>query len=156
MPDWIGHVTAAWIICRLLSLKYKEFDTTNTVLVMIGSILPDLYKVVIFFPGMKNLLMILHIPVGTLIVAGIFSILFLDKKKAFLLLTLGILTHYILDMLQLDFNGGMYLLFPFSWYQFTFSLITTDNVYFTLGMLATAVLVYIITFLINKKIDNSR
>lgn len=150
MPDWIGHVTAAWIICRLLSLKYNEFNTANTILVMIGAILPDLYKSFIFYPAMNNYLMILHLPIGTLIVAGMFSILFFDKKKAFLLLTLGFLTHYILDVLQMDFNGGMYFLFPFNWYQLTFGLITTDNWYVTLFILGVAGVVYIVTTLLNK------
>lgn len=154
MPDWIGHVASAWILCRILSLKYKEFNTANTVLVMIGSILPDLYKIFIFYPGMENYLMIFHLPIGTLIVAGMLSIFFHDKKKAFLLFTLGFITHYVLDMLQMDFNGGMFIFYPFNWYQLTFGLISTDNWYFTLLILGIAVLVYVATkYIKNEKVS---
>lgn len=151
MPDWVGHVLSAWILCRILSLKYEEFNTANIVLVMIGSILPDLYKSFIFFPDLKNYLMIIHLPIGTLIIAGMLSIFFIDKKRAFLLFTLGILTHYFLDMLQMDFSGGIFIFYPFNWYQFTFGLISTDNWYFTLSILGFAVLVYAVTRFIKMK-----
>jgi hypothetical protein len=151
MPDWIGHVASAWILCRILSLKYEEFNTANTVLVMIGSILPDLYKSFIFFPWMNHYLMIIHLPIGTLIIAGILSILFLDKQRAFLFFTLGFVTHYLLDMLQMDFNGGMFIFYPFNWYQITFGLITTDNWYFTLLILGISIIVYLVTTFVKQE-----
>lgn len=155
MPDWIAHVTAAWILCRLLNLKYKEFNTANTVLVMIGSLLPDLYKFVIpidlFMPGFNDYFAILHIPAGTLIIAGIISLLFEEKKKAFLLFSLGVFTHYVLDVLLVNINGGMYLFYPLSWEQLKLGLVATDDWHFTLGVLAVGVVVYIITAVINKK-----
>jgi hypothetical protein len=118
---------------------------------MIGSILPDLYKSFIFFPGMNYYLMIIHLPIGTLIIAGILSILFLDKQRAFLFFTLGFVTHYLLDMLQMDFNGGMFIFYPFNWYQITFGLITTDNWYFTLLILGISILVYLVTTFVKQE-----
>jgi len=47
MPDWIAHVLVAWTCCTLLGFKYKQFNTPNTVIAMIGSLIPDLFKLVI-------------------------------------------------------------------------------------------------------------
>lgn len=154
MPDWIVHVTVAWMLCRVLNLKFKEFNSANTILVMIGSLLPDLFKFVIFLPNYRDYLEILHIPFGTLIVAGIFSLFFENKKMAFLMLSVGVVTHYILDMLVFDVNGGLYLFYPLNWYQIKFGLIASDDWHFTVLVLFAALLIYIITKYIknhNKK-----
>jgi len=45
MPDWITHIAVAYILCTLLGFKYKEFNTGNTVLAMVGSVIPDFIKV---------------------------------------------------------------------------------------------------------------
>ena len=41
--DWMAHVAFVFIVCALLALKWPVFGGRNTVLVMIGALLPDLF-----------------------------------------------------------------------------------------------------------------
>jgi hypothetical protein len=47
MPDWITHVLVAWTVCTVLSFKFKQFNSANTVICMGGALIPDVYKIVI-------------------------------------------------------------------------------------------------------------
>ena len=44
--DWMAHIAFAFILCALLALRWPVFGGRNTVLVMIGAVLPDIFKVV--------------------------------------------------------------------------------------------------------------
>ena len=149
MPDWITHIAVAYTLCTILGFKYKQFNTANTVIAMVGSILPDLVKVGLvgeyFGFGIWNFLWPIHLPVGSLIIAGIISLLFQNKKTTFLFLSLGVATHYVLDMLNYNVSGGMALLYPFYWGQWQFHLISTDNFYLPLAALLLALIVYLIS-----------
>lgn len=153
MPDWVTHVAVAWTLCRVLSFKYKEFNSANTLIVITGALIPDISKVAL---GLRLLgidsdyFATIHVPTGSLIVAGIFSLLFPEKKKAFLFLGLGILTHYILDGLLEHVSGGMYLLFPFSWWSWQLELTTSADYWVTLIAVSIAVIVYLIGRVVDK------
>ncbi|MEN4005939.1 MAG: hypothetical protein PQ964_01035 [Methanobacteriaceae archaeon] len=46
MPDWITHVLVAWTICTVSGF-FKQFNPANTVICMVGALIPDVYKIVI-------------------------------------------------------------------------------------------------------------
>lgn len=156
MPDWVTHIAVAWTICRILSFKYEDFNAANTMIVITGALIPDFSKVILVFKmlsvDLSEYLSIIHIPTGSVIVAGMLSMLFPDKKKTFLFLGLGILTHYCLDMLLEHVSGGIYLLFPFNWWQWQLEITNSSDYWVTLLALCIAGLVY----LIGKEIDRKK
>lgn len=155
MPDWVVHVAVAWSLCRVLRLRYQEFNPGNTVLVMVGSIFPDAIKVSIPIELMGfdlwDYIYVFHLPVGTFLLAGIASLFFQDKKKAFLFLSLGIVTHYLLDLLLIQVGYGMPLFYPLSWMGFTLNLVPNDDYYITIVALILALVVYLVTNGLNQK-----
>jgi hypothetical protein len=148
MPDWVTHIAVAWIICRLLSFKYEEFNAANTMLVITGALIPDFSKLILVFKffglDLSEYLSIIHIPTGSVIVAAMMSMLFPEKKKAFLFFGLGIFTHYSLDIILEHVSGGIYLLFPFSWWQWQLEITNSSDSLITLLTLCIAGLVYLI------------
>ncbi len=99
MPEWIAHIIAAWIPCRLLRYKYPIFNPANTTIALVGSIMPDAVKIAIPLEYMgfylSHSLNPLHMPLGSIILAGLVSLFFSERKLVFLFLLLGICTHYI-------------------------------------------------------------
>ena len=149
MPDWITHVLAAWTLCTVLGFKYKEFNTPNTVMAMIGSLIPDLFKIVIplNYLGIyiENLIYPVHLPVGSIIIVSIIALFFKEKKTVFMFLLLGAFTHYILDSLLINLNDGMPLLFPFSWERFQYPIIPVDDYNVTIIAIILALTIYLIS-----------
>lgn len=149
MPDWITHIAVAYILCTLLGFKYKEFNTGNTALTMVGSVIPDFIKVGIITEylgiGVWDFIAPIHLPIGSFIIAGILSLFFKERKTAFLFLSLGVITHYGLDLLLRNVSGGIYLFYPLYWGQWQLGLVATDD--FTISMVAliVAVVVYMIS-----------
>ena len=156
MPDWVTHIVVAWTLCRILSFKFKEFNAANTLIVITGALIPDIFKIVIIlqFIGIDatDYFEILHIPTGSVIVAGMLSLFFPERKKAFLFLGLGVLTHYVLDSSLEHVSGGMYLLFPLNWLQWQLELTTSSDYMITLIALLIAGMVYII----GREVDRRR
>lgn len=159
MPDWVVHVAVAWTLCRVLRFKYSQFNPGNTALVMVGSIFPDALKISILFEllGLDwwDYLYVLHLPVGTFLLAGIFALFFQEKKTAFLFLSLGILTHYALDLLLFQLGNGIYLFYPVSWMGFSANLVPNDDYYITIVALMVALLVYLMSKWIENKQDEN-
>lgn len=155
MPDWVVHVCVAWTLCRILRFKYPQFNQGNTALVMIGSVFPDAVKISILLELMGldwwDNIYVLHLPIGSFLLAGIVSLLFKEKKIAFIFLSLGILTHYALDMLLVQVGYGMPLFYPTSWTGFTLNLIYSDDYNITIVALAVALLVYLVSNWVEKK-----
>jgi hypothetical protein len=159
MPDWMVHVAVAWSLCRILRLHYGEFNQANTVLVMVGSIFPDAIKISIPLEllgfDLWNYIYVFHLPVGSFLLAGIFSLFFQEKREAFLFLSLGIITHYLLDLLLIQVGYGMSLFYPLSWMGFTLNLVPNDDYYITIVALVVALVVYLATNWIESR-DNSQ
>ena len=156
MPDWVTHIVVAWTLCRILSFKYKEFNASNTLIVITGALIPDIFKIVIvlqlFGIDATDYFQTIHIPTGSVIVAGMISLFFPERKKAFLFLGLGVLTHYILDSLLEHVSGGLYLLFPFSWWQWQLEVTTSSDYLVT----AIALLIAGLVYLIGREVDRRR
>lgn len=146
MPDWITHILVAWTLCTILGFKYKQFNPANTAVCMVGALIPDTFKIVIPLGFMsihaENLLMPFHLPIGSFIIASIFTLFFKERKLILSFLVLGVLTHYALDLLLTNLNGGMALLFPFSWSTWQLDIIPDDDFHITILAIGLALIVY--------------
>jgi hypothetical protein len=158
MPDWIVHVLVAWTLCTILGFKYKQFNTPNTVIAMIGSLLPDLFKVVIPLEYLGiyigDFIYPIHLPIGSLIIASIIALFFKERKIVFLFLLFGVFPHYLLDLFLVNLNGGMTLLFPFSWQRLEFGIIPVDDYNITIITIILALVVYTASKTIKKSPDS--
>ncbi|MDI9436460.1 MAG: hypothetical protein QM405_00095 [Euryarchaeota archaeon] len=157
MPDWMVHVAVAWTLCRVLRFRFTQFDTPNTILVMVGSLMPDVVKIVMLFNTMGHdwwsYIYALHQPLGSFLVAA-FACLFFEKKRdVFLFFSLGVLSHYALDLFLLQISGGLYLFFPFNWICFSLDLVPNDDYTITVVALGVALLVYVLGRWVEKKQD---
>lgn len=156
MPDWITHILVAWTSCRLLGFKYKQFNAENTVIVMIGSLIPDIFKIYIPLELLgiytQNLIMPIHLPIGSLIMASIISLFFKEKKIIFMFLIFGVFTHFALDSLLTYVSGGMLLLFPFSWQTWQLRIIPLDDYNTMILAMFIAVFVYFISWKKSKSV----
>ena len=126
---------------------------------MAGALIPDTYKIVIPLGVMgikaENFLMPMHLPVGSLIIASIFTLFFKEKKKLVLsLLMLGVATHYVLDLLLINLDGGMQMLFPFSWNSWALNVIPDDDWHITILAMGLAVIVYFVSYWLKNRENN--
>ena len=147
MPDWLAHVLFAYVLCSLLSMKFKLFTKPNTALVMVGALSPDLVKVELGFDllgiAVEDFVLPLHTPVGSLLSAALIALLFTEAVMVFALFVLGFATHFALDLLLGHVSSGMLLLFPVSWSEYQLGWIHADNPWVALILLGLAVLVYV-------------
>ena len=92
---------------------------------------PDLVKISLAFAWLgindHQFFDPLHLPIGAFLVASIIALLFQDVRKAFLSLSIGVATHFILDFFLVHTYGGIKLLFPFSWDGWQIYLIRSDD-----------------------------
>lgn len=131
MPDWLAHVLFAYVVCKLIGLRYKLSDRADVALVLIGALLPDITKMrlVLGLAGIdiQDMIEPLHTPAGSLLLAGLIALLFFDSRRVFLLLALGAGTHFTLDLMEDTVGGGVLLLFPLSWQRYGLGLIPNDD-----------------------------
>jgi len=151
MPDWIVHMAVAYSVCRILYYKYPVFNSANTVLAMLGAILPDVVKLDMINHLYSNYIFAFHTPFTSLILAGLISIFFKKKKLAFLFLSLGVISHFALDLLMIDVGAGIYLFFPNNWQIFHLDLISPDDYNITLIALLLAVSLYLLGILSQRR-----
>lgn len=148
MPDWLTHTLAGWITGKAIKMEVG--------LIVAGSLVPDLKYINIAFLKLLSVdlhtyLDIIHTPVGAFLIGGIFALLFKDIKKAFILVAIGITTHFILDFFLTHASGGMKLLFPFSWGEWQLYLIRAEDYRMTIIAVFAAILVYIIYLYRDKR-----
>jgi len=140
MPDWLTHSLVGWITGKTTKQEIS--------LLVIGSLIPDISKLYILFDLASETMtddffLPIHTPFGAIIIACIIALFFQDIKKAFIPLTIGITTHFILDFFLLNVSGGMPLLYPFSWQEWQLGFIRSDDYTMTILALLTTILVYV-------------
>ena len=148
MVDWLSHVLLAWIICQILSLKFKFFGGKNTAIVMVGALIPDLIKFGLLFQWMDidiwAFIVPLHTPAGAIVSAAVISLFFEEKMNAFKLLLFGVATHFLFDLPLAHVSGGMRMLFPFHWAQYQVYIIPTDDYIVPILASAIALVIYVV------------
>jgi hypothetical protein len=156
MPDWITHVLVAWSLATILGFRFKQFSQNNVAIVMLGALIPDIYKVTLvlesFGINVQGFLSPIHLPVGSLLIAAIISLFFIEKRLIFLFLAIGIGTHYALDLLL--FSGGMEIFYPFSTLKFQIGIISVTDFSITILSIILASIVFLVYKIVNKKYSN--
>jgi len=156
MPDWVTHLAVAWTICRILRFRFNSFSPENTMIVMVGALIPDMVKVAVALRflgmGIWDYVEPIHLPAGSLTLAGMIALLFPERKNTFLFLSLGVATHYCLDLILINLNGGMSLLFPFSWISWQLGFTTSADYRVTF----IAVLIAGVVYMVGRKLDNEK
>jgi len=148
MPDWLTHTLTGWLIGKTTKI--------NIALIVIGSLIPDLVKINIAFTwlGINHLHVFdpLHTPVGAFLIAGIGALFFEDTKKAFIPLSIGVISHFLLDFFLVHLSGGTRLFFPLSWDKLNYSLIRSEDYWMTIYAIIIAITVLIIYKFYDQKI----
>jgi hypothetical protein len=138
MPDWFTHTLAGWITGKTAK--------RDIALVVIGSLIPDLVKInlLFFWLGVNDhhFFEPLHTPVGALLVAGIVAFSFKNAREVFIPLVIGVSTHFILDFFLYHVQGGIKLLFPFTWDEWQYHLVRSDDYWMTIVAVIIAIIVY--------------
>ncbi len=142
MSDWITHLGVAYGPGRLL-------DRNRVRLVLLGAVLPDATtpfvvaaNLVHFHPGdIESYLQPIQAPLPTLLLASSLALLTPTFGRSFLALAFGILTHYVLDLSQIRYGGGIYLRYPLDFWSPSLDLYwpesATSVVLLGLGTLGT-------------------
>jgi hypothetical protein len=160
MPDWISHVLVGLIICELFNIKRKS-------LVLIGVLLPDLllkFKMLSLFNLVSEgnvfwALVPFHSPAGLLLLTVLIIPIFrFDKIKAFSLISIGWVSHILVDITHRHIMyTSMYVLIPFSWANIELKWLWPDKYYVILAITIVAyVLVKVIKAFILSRTTHYR
>jgi hypothetical protein len=156
MPDWTTHVLVAWSFATILGFRFKQFSQKNVAIVMLGALIPDIYKLNLvldsFGFNVQSFLTPIHLPIGSLLIAAIISLFFIEKRLIFLFLAIGIGTHYVLDLLL--FSGGMEIFYPFSTLKFQIGIISVTDYNITILSIILASIVFLVYKKFNKNNPN--
>ncbi|MFP9190577.1 metal-dependent hydrolase [Natronosalvus vescus] len=128
MADVLTHVLVGYIVGVSLSFRYEWLRGEHVTLVMLGALAPDFVKIELFVPdrlvahhlGVPFSWSPLHTLVGTVLVTLLISLLLAPeyRKRAIVLLAIGVATHHVLDIALLTATGETYAVFwPLSSYR---------------------------------------
>ncbi|MGB9980311.1 metal-dependent hydrolase [Methanobacterium sp.] len=153
MPDWITHILIPWTFFTILGFKFKQFSQQNIAVVIMGALVPDIFKIYLVLNQIgihvEDFFTPIHSPVGSILIASIISLFFIERRLIFIFLVLGISTHYALDLLL--FNGGMYLLYPFNPVKWQIGIISVTDYNITIVSIVAALVVYSIYKTVNHR-----
>jgi len=156
MPDWTTHVLLAWSLATILGFRFKQFSQKNVAIVILGALIPDIYKLNLvldsFGFNVQSFLTPIHLPIGSLLIAAIISLFFIEKRLIFLFLAIGIGIHYVLDLLL--FSGGMEIFYPFSTLKFQIGIISVTDLNITILSIILASIVFLVYKKFNKNNPN--
>jgi hypothetical protein len=123
MSDWIVHIAFALIIAVIFKIK-------NWKLIITGAVLPDLSRILLIvlnflgFNEIKSFLILepMHTPFINLLMVVSIAFLFNGFFRNLLIIYLGVITHYILDIFQFAGAYGYMLFYPVSFEEFSVNL----------------------------------
>ena len=139
MSDWLTHIGLAYGPARGLARPRLR-------LVLLGAVLPDAGTPLVvaanllhLHPGaVETYLQPLQAPLPTGLLAVALALLAPPFGRSLFALGLGIATHYILDLSQIRYGGGIYLAYPFNFWSPSFDLYwpesTTNLILLGLGV----------------------
>ncbi|MBS3171512.1 metal-dependent hydrolase [Candidatus Woesearchaeota archaeon] len=157
MPDWIVHISIALLLAVILKIK-------NWKLMITGAVLPDIPRILLIISNYLNfnelnsflILEPLHSPFLNIFESMAIALLFANFFQNFLLVYLGVITHYVLDYFQFAGKFGHLLLYPFSYEQFSLNLFYGGSlILLVLGLIVTIMSLYLLkeknNLILNKK-----
>lgn len=126
MPDWMSHFLIGLIIAGLFNIRKKS-------LVLLGALMPDLiskfFLLFFYFGFWDNIgLSSFHTPLLNFLLVILITPLFrYDRVKTIFLISIGLITHFLSDLMLKHFKGGVQLFFPFSMQFYRFNLIWPEQ-----------------------------
>lgn len=157
MPDLITHMVFSHFIIRSFEQiknvsKYQHFR----VLFYLGVILPDILTRpwYILFRDTYDWTVALHTPAGAVIICAILALLFEPglRKMTFIYLTVGSLSHFVLDSLQTQLINNNYWFFPFSWKPIGYGIAGAGEIIEWIPAFLVAVIVFeMILWFLNRR-----
>ena len=131
MPDMLFHLSFALLIGVIFKIK-------NWKLLVTGALLPDFSRILLTllnitgFNEVKTYLILepLHTPFICLLLSLSISLLFNNVLKNFLVVYLGVFTHFVLDTMQFAGSFGNLLLYPFLYKQYSLNLFYAGKIIF--------------------------
>ncbi len=139
MPDWITHICAGYLVAVLLNIRVRP--------VILGSVLPDLSKLFMFAHSYNNSAVInfflpFHTIIGVLLSGALLSSFFKDWKDTYLLISVGFLSHLVLDSFLYPFGNINVYFYPFFTFE-THGFIWSDSYFPALVTVPIAGLVWL-------------
>jgi len=127
MPDLMTHLIFGLILAELFNIRKKS-------LVVIGTLLPDLLAkmdLAVFYLGIKQFISftLFHTPAMIFLLSIFIAVLFrYNRLKTVLLINVGSLSHFLLDLTMKHFTPvGTRLFFPFTFDNYYFGLIWPEQ-----------------------------
>ena len=121
MPDWVSHIGTAYLGGRFAGIIEIQF-------VLLGAVLPDVVMPVFVAVDLWHyplshyefayLLAFQSLFIVSLLAAGL-AMLHAYKFRCFLLIFVGALSHFILDVLETDIDCGLRIFYPFSYWSWS-------------------------------------
>jgi hypothetical protein len=120
MPDLITHLAFSHLLIRGYEwIKKVPAFTPFRVLFYLGTLLPDVVTrpFYILLPATYDWTAALHTPIGAFTLSGLITLFFAPsiRRKTFLFLSIGCMSHFLLDAFQTQLIYNNYWFFPFSW-----------------------------------------
>lgn len=145
--DWIGHIGIAYLIALATGLR----DRRRLTVFVLGSILPDLYKLFYLLnlfmeeEAAFNAVLPLHMVGGVFLTSALAATLFqTDYRKNFALLLGGSLLHLFLDFLLWPWGKATFFFWPFT-VETGFGFLWPDSPYPALIIGPLCVAAYLMT-----------
>ncbi len=142
MPDLMTHLLIPYALGRAARAPRRR-PGGGLAMLCLGAVWPDLLNRapnILFSNGEVGALVgAAHTPVGSLVLAMAFVFVLPAplRPQAFGWMSLGMLSHYALDLLQLSVGpGSYYWFFPFSWLTGQAGLVWPDETVLGLPVLA--------------------
>lgn len=148
MPDWMSHLLIGLIVAELFGIRKKS-------LVLLGALMPDLiakFFLLFFYLGFWNNIGLdsFHTPIMCFLLAILISPLFMyDKIRTIFLVSIGLITHFLSDLIIRHFESGIRLFFPFYMRFYRLDVIWPEQ---SIYVLIASLVVYIFIKLV-KKVD---
>lgn len=133
MPDWIIHMGAAHALGRPL----RRWDLRW---LFLGAVLPDLVARVVGsavaslpfleplrVPPVPLYLGLLHTPFSVLLLLLAVAVFARDRREAVAGMLFGAALHFVLDLLQRSYGGGLSMLYPVDLRRFGFDAVWYEN-----------------------------
>lgn len=128
MSDLLTHVLVAYVLATALSFRYDWITPKLITVAMLGALVPDLTKISLVvassrvetFLGTPFDWFAIHTVGGSLVAITIGALATSPKhrKKVFVLLLLGMLSHHLLDAANVNASGYSYaILWPLTTYH---------------------------------------
>jgi hypothetical protein len=133
VPDLVTHTVIAHLVRRPFDFVEPARTVPSLrVLFYLGTVLPDLLTRpwYILYPATHDWTFPFHTPAGALLACGLIALLFEPglQKKAFSLLAMGSVLHFVLDGFQKQIIGNNFWLYPFSWKDFGYGVIWAGEI----------------------------